>query len=66
MVEDGQSEGLTLSVGAKVRLKAKRVYSRDKSFNRVERGTRNRSVLGDVAPVALKTPTFENMRRTTR
>lgn len=60
-MEDRQSEGLTLSVGAKVRLEAKRVYSRDKSFNGVERGTRNWSVLGDVTPVGLKTLIFKTL-----
>lgn len=48
MVEDGQSEGLALSVCAQVRLEAKRVDGRDEGLDGVERRARDGSVLGDV------------------
>lgn len=51
VVEHRQSEGLSLCVCAKVRLKAEGVDGRDESLNGVERRPWDRCILGDVTPV---------------
>lgn len=48
VVKDRQSEGLALSVRAKVGLKAEGVNSRDEGLDGVEGGTRDGRVLRDV------------------
>lgn len=60
MVEDGQSEGLALSVCAQVRLEAKRVDGRDEGLDGVERRARDGSVLGDVTPEGRRTTQDHN------
>lgn len=62
MVEDGQSEGLALSVCAQVRLEAKRVDGRDEGLDGVERRARDGSVLGDVTPEGRRTTQDDNSR----
>lgn len=50
MVEDRQGKGLPLGVSAQISLKAKRVDSRDESFDGVERGAWNGCILSHVPP----------------
>jgi len=50
VVEDRQTERLSLSVSAEIRLKSKRVNRRHERLDYVERRTRHRCILGNVTP----------------
>lgn len=50
MVKDRQGKGLPLGVSPQISLKAKRVDSRDESFDGVERGAWNGCILSHVPP----------------
>ena len=51
MMEHGQAEGLALSVRPEIRLKPERIDGRHESLDRVERGTRHRSILRHMTSV---------------
>jgi len=50
VVEDRQTERLSLSVSAQICLKSKRVNRRHERLDYVERRTRHRCILGNVTP----------------
>ena len=50
-MEDGQTEGLALGVGAEIRLKAERVDGGQEGLDGVERGPGHGRVLGHVTSV---------------
>lgn len=50
MVEDRQGKGLPLRVSPQISLEAKRVDGRDESFDGVERGARDGSILSHMSP----------------